>query len=141
MTAHEIIVGIITGLAGTLIIGLLGLLINPIRNALLYKRIEHDLEYVDNSGSCEWDIQWEDLRLTIKVSDVHNNYLENVVFTRNEHEHSNLIPSFPVKKTFQPFFSPKPIFIKLVSILRTKPKAGTTRYIIYFVLRKRRWLI
>ena len=35
-----------------------------------------ELSYSSASSGCEWDIQWESLRMTLEVTGVHNAHLE-----------------------------------------------------------------
>lgn len=133
---------ILTAVATAATLALISLLSESIRTALFYKRVEYDLMYekpLTEAGGrgCSWDIQWEDYRLTLKVDDISNNKLENVVFVRNEgkNENFNIITA---SDRFTPLFG-KEIYYKLNSIIRSTPPAGQKSYILRLVFRRRRW--
>jgi hypothetical protein len=72
----EIIGRVIEGVAAGLILVLLSLFFKSVRDTLLYRRVEYDLDYEKGMGQANWDIQWEGYRLTILVADVSNDYIE-----------------------------------------------------------------
>src|SRR5436853_714336 len=133
---NEIIISVAT--AATL--ALSSLLSESIRTVIFYKRVEYDLVYekslTDAIGrGFFWDIQWEDYRLTLKVDDISNNKLEDVVFVRNEVREEKL-GTITASDRFTPLFG-KEIYYKLNSIIRSTPPTGQKSYILRFVLRRR----
>jgi hypothetical protein len=133
---QKVLVSIATGLT----LALLSLSFESVRNALLYYRVEYDLEYDKDSGPCEWDINWEDYRLTISVKDVSNDRLEEVTFRRNKKHNQDFKEVFPSDK-FQSLFD-KEIYMKVNSIIRRSQTQGDkyiAKYFIRLVLRRRRW--
>jgi hypothetical protein len=133
---------ILIAVATTLTVSLLTLLFSSVRNALFYKRVEYDFIYTkpndkNLSNECQWDIQWEDYRLTVAVGDVSNDKLEVVTFIRNQGKQVKfdiLITS----ESFEPLFN-KEIYFKINSIIRVRPPEGQRSYILRFVFRRRRW--
>lgn len=133
---QKVLVSIVT----TLAVGLVSLSFKGVRNALLYFRVEYDLDYEKGSGPCEWDINWEDYRLTISVNDVSNDRLEGVSVRRNKKQNQDFKEIFPSDK-FQALFD-KEIFLKINSIIRrsqTQGESHLAKYFIRLVLRRRRW--
>ncbi|MDQ2770483.1 MAG: hypothetical protein M3Y54_08290 [Bacteroidota bacterium] len=140
-TANEIIqqlpskIGV--SLLTTLIVFLLTLLSKQIRQFLFYKRHEFEFQYDSDFRGCEYDVQWEELRLTVEVGEVHNDYLSNVIVKRNAVNPGKTYEKLEVSNKFIqiPEWS---LYFKLNSIVRTKPQSGVNEYQIYFVLKRRR---
>ena len=108
---------VLTSLIAGLVLFLLGLLFKSIRHAIFYKRHEFELEYDSDFRDCEYDIQWEALRVTIEVGAAHNDYLSNITIKRNS---QNPGETFPVLKVSEQFhqISGYPLYVKLNSIVR-----------------------
>ena len=136
--AWQVASKVITSLLTALILFLLSLLSKSIRYALFYKRHEFDFEYDSHFRGCEYDVQWEDLRLTFEVGNEHNDHLENVKIKRNDVNPGKLYEKLEVSNKFNeiPEWN---LHFKLVSVVRTKPKAGVNEYQIYIVIHRRRW--
>jgi hypothetical protein len=133
---------ILIAVATTLTVSLLALLFSSVRNALFYKRVEYDFIYIKPndrglSKECQWDIQWEDYRLTVAVGDVSNDKLEEVTFIRNKGKQVKF-EVLVTSESFEPLFN-KEIYFKINSIIRVSPPEGQTSYILRFVFRRRRW--
>ncbi|HXU36219.1 MAG TPA: hypothetical protein VN937_07620 [Blastocatellia bacterium] len=129
---------VVTSLLTALVLFLLSLLSKTIRHALLYKRHEFEFEYDSDFRGCEYDVQWEELRLTFQIGDVHNDHLENVIIKRNEVNPGKKYEKVEVSNNFNEI-SEWNLHFKLVSIIRTKPQTGLKEYQIYVVIRRRRW--
>lgn len=129
---------VITSLLAGVVLFLFGLLSKSVRFLLFYKRHEFELEYDNSFRGCEYDIQWEDLRLTFQVGEVHNDHLSNVTIKRNAMNPGKTFSKLTVSEKFDEI--PEWNFqFKLNSIIRTKPKADVTEYQVYLVIRRRRW--
>lgn len=144
---RAILIDILKAIVPGLVVALLGLLSPQIRNLIFYKRTEYDFEFVKvaDKSSGIWDIQWEGYRLTIKIDDISNDKIEGVTFIKENAEEtfvkglekptetcSRMKPS----EKFQPLFD-KELYVKLNTIIRFKPIAGETKYILRFVLRRK----
>lgn len=127
-----------TSLLTTVVIFTLTLLSKRIRQFLFYKRHEFEFEYDSDFRGCEYDVQWEDLRLTFEIGEVHNDYLSNVVLKRNAVNPGINYQKLPVSNKFEEILE-WGLHFKLNSIVRTKPQMGVKEYRIYFVLKRRRW--
>ena len=136
--AWQVASKVITSLLTALVLFLLGLLSKSIRHAVLYKRHEFEFEYDSDFRGCEYDVQWEELRLTFQVRSVHNDYLENVTIKRNDVNPGKTYDKLPVSNKFNeiPEWN---LHFKLLSVVRTKPQTGLKEYQIYIVIRRRRW--
>jgi hypothetical protein len=134
----QVVPTIVTSLLTALVLFLLGLLSKSIRYALLYKRHEFEFEYDSDFRGCEYDVQWENLRLTFQVGSAHNDHLEKVTIKRNDVNPGKTFDKIEVKNKFDeiPEWN---LHFKLVSIVRTKPQTGLKEYQIYLVIRRRRW--
>jgi hypothetical protein len=114
----------------------------PVRTALLYRRIEYDFEYESGQGTTSWDIQWEDFRLTIDVEGVHNDYIEVVTFKKNHESPGDAAKPMKPSSEFRELFH-KQIYVKLTQIVRTTTRQSeldkrAASYILHFVLRRRK---
>jgi len=136
--AWQVTSKVITSLLAALVLFLLGLLFKSVRHALLYKRHEFEFEYDSDFRGCEYDVQWEELRLTFQVGNVHNDYLENVTIKKNGVNPGKNYERLPVSNRFHEI-SEWNLHFKLVSIVRTRPQTGVKEYQIYIVIRRRRW--
>ena len=134
-----ILYDIIKAVAPAVIAAILALLSPRIRNWFFYDRTEFDFDYKDDEGSPTWDIQWEDLRLTIQADKVHNDYLEKVRFLVNSKEPGEGPFDVPVSNQFRSYFRGR-FQIKLHSVIRTKIRTGVSRnrYRLRWVIRRRR---
>ena len=129
---------VFSNIAATFLIGLVVWSMIRFRDFIFFKRVEYELLYEGGSGSVEWDIQWEDERLTIKVTDVSNDYLAGVEFRRNKRAPTT-IGELSCEDTFQPLFKGR-IQMKLNSIVRRNIEASDQKdYLLRFVFRRRRW--
>jgi hypothetical protein len=129
---------ILVSLTSTIVLLALSLISKSVRYTLLYKRHEYVFEYDSDFGGCEWDIQWEAVRLTIEVADVHNEYLEGVLIKRHGENPGKTYPALAVSNTFE--MIPKwPLHFKVSSIVRTSPRKGVREYQVVFVIRRRRF--
>lgn len=124
-------------LTTTLLVGL-GLLWKPIRYAILYKRHEFEFEYDSDFRGCEWDVQWEGFRLTISVQDVHNEHLQGVLIKKQNENPGTRYDTLEVSDAFHRIPN-WPLQFKVSSIVRTNPGTGVREYLVYFVIRRRRW--
>jgi hypothetical protein len=122
----------------TLIIFVISLVSKRVRQFLFYKRHEFEFEYDSDFRGCEYDVQWEELRLTFEVGEAHNDYLSNVVIKRNAVNPGKTYDKLPVSNGFEKIQEWN-LHFKLYSIVRTKPQTGIKEYQIYFVLKRRRW--
>lgn len=129
----DVIVGLITAAA----LSILALTQRAVRTALFYTRHEIDLDYDSARNTCDWDIQWENFRITLRASDVSNNKVHDFQIRVNERENEVIRELYPSDK-FLKGPSTKLQF-KLLSIVRTKPAATGRRYRLFFVFRRRRW--
>ena len=133
---ENILIGIVSGILTTAIIGISAFLIQPIRDLLRFRSHEYYLWNSSNDTRCTWDIQWEGERLTIDAQAVHNDHLDSVVLKRNNaNEHS--VGKWEVTDEFQ---APErwPIQVKLDAIVRRK--TGNERiYNVHFIVRRKRW--
>jgi hypothetical protein len=132
---------VVISVASALALSLLALLFASVRNALFYKRVEYDFLYTKPGGGGvstkgQWDIQWEDYRLTVTVEDVSNDKLQSVSFIRNKGKQENF-NVLVTSDSFEPLFK-KEIYFKLNSIVRAKTPAGPASYTLRFVFRRRR---
>jgi|SRR6185437_4371849 len=136
--AWQVASKVVTSLLAGLVLGLFSLLSKSIRHALFYKRHEFDFEYDGDFRGCEYDVQWEELRLTFHVGSAHNDHLENVILKRNDVNPGRKYEKLAVSNKFNevPEWN---LHFKLESIVRTKPQTGVREYQIYFVIRRRRW--
>jgi hypothetical protein len=135
----QIVTEVLKVVASAITVGLLGLLSRPVRGLLFFRRTEYDFDYDAQDGAATWDIQWEDFRLTIKVEDVHNDHLDKVTFLKNKVKPGEQLDVLKVSDKFHKLFDGD-IELKLNSVIRVKSKSSTApkRYILRFVLRRRR---
>ncbi len=134
---QEILIAIAAGVAPVIVLSVGALLTASVRNVLFYVRAEYDFAVHDGQGPTKWDIQWEGYRLTIKVGDVHNNYLEAVEVIEQDSPPGKLYPHLKVSDKFESLFDGSLQF-KLNTIVRTIPTDGEKIYQLRFVLRRRR---
>jgi len=113
-------------------------LIPPIRYWLFYKTNKYEFEYDSDFKNCRWDIQWENQHLMIEVQKIHADHLEKVKVVTNSIEPGHFIDVMPVS---QDFVIPRksPVHIKLDSIVKTKSIDGIDEYLVYLIIRRRRW--
>lgn len=133
---NDVLQKVLISIATSITLGGLALLFESVRNALFYFRVEYDFEYEKGWGACEWDINWEDYRLTLSVTDVSNDRLDGVSFKRNKKQTEKFDELFPSDK-FQPLFN-KEVYAKVNSIIRRSQQRGTS-YTLRLVLRRRRF--
>lgn len=135
---RSILIDILKAVVPGLVVAIFGLLTPQIRNAVFYRRTEYDFEYLDktNAGPCKWDIQWEKIRLTIKVDDISNNRIDGVTFLKDEVPHGAPLAKMYPSEKFQSLFD-KELYVKLNSIIRFTPSSGERKYILRFVLRRK----
>lgn len=62
----------------------LAFLSKRVRQAVFYKRHDFELPSSSASSGVEWDIQWENLRVTLDVAKVHNDHLEGLKVKTND---------------------------------------------------------
>lgn len=134
----QIVSQVIIALITASVLFLVSLFSKSIRYVLFYKRHEFKFEYDSDFRGCEYDVQWEDLRLTFQIGNVHNDYLENVIIKRNDVNPGKEYQKLPVSNEFNeiPEWN---MHFKLLSIIRTKPQTGVKEYQIYIVIRRRKW--
>jgi len=132
----EVLTKVLISVISTVTLAALSLLFESVRNALFYYRVEYELNYKKNTGLCEWDINWEDYRLTLVVADVSNDKLKGVKFIRNERQTEEEAAVF-VSEKFKPLFN-KEVFYKIRSIVRKKQEEKCS-YSIKLVLRRKRF--
>src|SRR5262249_49131214 len=113
------------------------LLTTSVRNFFLYQRAEYDFDVRDGQGPTKWDIQWEGYRLTIKVEDVHNNYLERVEIIEQDSPPGKQFPYLKASDKLESVFEGALQF-KLNTIIRVIGINGEKNYRLRFVLRRRR---
>jgi hypothetical protein len=130
----EVLISVLTAL----VIFLFSLISKSIRYFLFYKRHEFEFEYDSDFRGCEYDVQWEDLRLTFRIGAAHNDYLENVTVKKNDVNPGKAYEKLPVSNRFNEIPEWKLQF-KVLSIIRTKPQTGVKEFQIYIVIRRRRW--
>lgn len=133
---NELLQKVLISIATSITLASLSLLFESVRNALLYFRVQYDFEYEKDWGHCEWDINWEDYRLTFSADEVSNDRVDGVSFRRNKKQTEKLDVMFPSDK-FQPLFD-KEIYAKINSIIRQSHQKGTL-YTLRLVLRRRRF--
>jgi len=137
----EIVNGVATSVASAGVLAIIALAIKPLRVALVFKTHEYVLVHHSESRRCEWDIQWEGQRLTIKADNVHNDYLENVTLIYNDQAPGESLGSMNVSREFFPRVSPRvswPIKVQLSGIVKRTSDSGR-EYSVHFVVRRRRW--
>jgi hypothetical protein len=134
---NEVLQKVIISVASTLALSLLTLLFSSVRTALFYKRVEYDFDYEGETGPCDWDIQWEDYRLTISADDVSNDFMHNVTFRRNKRR-DEPVGNLEAKERFIHLFGGE-IQVKLNSIVRKMQKGQSNKYLLRFVIRRRRF--
>lgn len=133
---NDVLQKVIIAVASTLTLSLLTLFFAAVRNALFYKRVEYDFDYEAKTGHCDWDIQWDDYRLTISADDVSNDAMHNVVVRRNKRRDESL-GELEAKDDFAPLFGGE-IQFKLNSIVRKMQSGQPNKYLLRFVFRRRR---
>jgi hypothetical protein len=133
---NDILQKVIIAVASTLTLSLLALFFSAVRNALFYKRVEYDFDYEAKTGHCDWDIQWDDYRLTISADDVSNDVVHNVVIRRNKRRDEPL-GNLEAKDDFSSLFAGE-IQFKLNSIVRKMQSGHANKYLLRFVFRRRR---
>jgi hypothetical protein len=134
---------IILGAAGSLlaagIVLLVSLLFKRGRYFLFYRVRSYELKYHTGVCDCQWDIQWEDLRFTIKVKDVHNDYLENVIVLRNTTQPEVPLGNVGVSYDFRKI-EKWPLQLRVNSIIRARClKNNETEYAVFLNIRRRIW--
>jgi len=135
---RSIFIDILKAVLPGIVVAVIGLLTPQIRNAIFYKRTEYDFEYLKDSDSKPsiWDIHWEGRRLTIKVGDISNDKIDDVIFIKDEKMASQSIDRMVPSEKFQPLFD-KELYVKLNSIIRYTPATGERKYILRFVIRRK----
>lgn len=120
------------------ILALLALTSRALRALLFYSRHEFELDYTSGWDGCDWDIQWEGFRLTVRAEGVHNDYIEKIIIKKDG---ANPGLTFERVETSDAFITIErwPIQFKLNSIIRTAPVSGGKLYRLNFVVRRRRW--
>ncbi len=135
---NQVGVGIVTSLIVGAIIAVFGYAVPPIRYWMFCKTIQYRLECPESAGGRTWDIQWEDLRLTIEVAKPHNDYLEGVTLKLNKQspghqiDHMNVSRQFVMPERWR-------LHVKLASIIREKSPNDSYNFVIHFVVRRPRW--
>jgi hypothetical protein len=127
-------------MAPAVVAAIIALLTPRIRGWFLYNRSEFNFDYNSAEGPPTWDIQWEDLRLTIEVKSVHNDHVKGARFVLNSKQPGQDVGDIAVSNKFQELFDGR-FQIKLHSIIRTKIKLGTSgvsRYRLRWVALRRR---
>jgi len=133
---QEIVVGVFKAPVPIAAVGIVAALQKPIRNFLLYQRTQYDFIYAGDQGQTQWDIQWEGYRLTIKIREVHNNFIEDVTVIENDTPPGKTFPTLNATDKFESLFDGKLQF-KLNTVIRAIPAKGSKTYILRFVLRHR----
>lgn len=133
---NDILQKVIIAVASTVTLSLLALFFSAVRNALFYKRVEYDFDYEAKTGHCDWDIQWDDYRLTISADDVSNDAMHNVIIRRNKRR-DEPIGELEAKDDFMSLFGGE-IQFKLSSIVRKMQSGHNNKYLLKFAFRRRR---
>ena len=137
---NPILQDILKAVAPAIVAAIVAFLSPRIRTWFVYDRSEFDFDYDATEGQPTWDIQWEDLRLTIKVQEVHNDYVSGARFLMNSQEPGEDVGTIKVSNKFRELFDGR-FAIKLHSIIRAKMKStssNVTRYRLRWVTRRRR---
>ena len=136
---NAVLYDVLKAVAPAISAAILALLTPRIRNWFLYDRTEFDFDYEDGEGSPTWDIQWEDLRLTIEAGEIHNDRIDKVRFLLNKLEPGEGPFDIQVSNQFHDYFRGR-FQIKLHSVVRTKTRASVSpnRYQLRWVIRTRR---
>lgn len=134
----DFIINLIIILVTAILALIAGALIPSIRHWLFYKINRYKFEYDSDFKDCRWDIQWENQHLMIDVEKVHADHLEKVKVVLNSIEPGHFIDVMSVS---QDFIIPKKsyVHIKLDSIVKTKSINGIDEYMIYLIIRRRKW--
>lgn len=137
MDFGEIATGVLTSIVSAGALAIIAFAIKPLRALLVYKTHEYILVHQSSSSRCEWDIQWEGQRLTIKAGDVHNNYIECVTLIYNDQPPGVALGDMNVSREFLPQLD-WPIKVQLAGIVRRKSSTGR-EYSVHLTVRRRRW--
>lgn len=116
----------------------LAFLSKTVRRAVFYKRHDFELKYSSASSGCEWDIQWENLRVTLQVASVHNDYLEGLTVKTNDVSPGTNFPNLKVAEAYVEIEGRPRWLLKLASIVRAKAN-GTRDYVIHINVLRPRW--
>jgi hypothetical protein len=129
---------ILTGLLSGSVIALLSLFFRSVRQVVFYKRHEFEFEFKPDWGDCEWDVQWEGLRVTFELSGVRKAYIKMLTVKVNGTGPGRTFEKLEVSEAFH-HVAGWPLFFKLNSVARTRTASEKEMYRLYFVLRRRRW--
>jgi hypothetical protein len=136
----DLVQKILISVGSTMAIAALTLIFKSVRAAVFFKRVEYDLpcERPGSSSpfSSEWDIHWEDYRLTFKARDISDDKIKDVRFEKLGGKTEPVAELFP-SDTYRPLFGGE-IQVKLNSIVRHRPTTGNRSYTLRMVFRRRR---
>lgn len=132
------IVSILYSVLGTIIAVYVGTSLMKVSYLLFYRVRVYELRYHKGDGECNWDIQWEDLRLTVIASEVHNDFLEKVSVSWN-YQPPTQLGDVRVCRDFKKV-GDWPLQVRVNTILRARcPAIDKTEYSVFLHIRRKRW--
>ena len=126
---------VVSALLTAALLGAIGFASATFRRAVLFKR--HDFALTGGPSSRVWDIQWENLRVTLDASAIHNDHLEKVTIKTNDTNPGTTFATLGVGEQFHPIAGPPPWFFKLGSIVRSRADGSREYLVNVSVLRRR----
>ena len=118
---NPILQGVLEAVAPALVAAVIALLSPRLRTWFLYDRSEFEFDYNEGEGNPTW----EDLRLTIKMEMVHNDYVTGARFLLNSKEPGENVGDIEVSNKFKKLFDGR-FEIKLHSIIRAKMRSASS---------------
>jgi hypothetical protein len=129
---------LMTSLLTAAIISLLAVASKTVRAAVFYTRHEVEFDYASGWDGCEWDVQWQGFRITIKAQGVSNDHIDRLEVIVYAEEPGEVFSPLRTSDNFH-VLERWPLQFKLNSIVRTRPVAGDKVYRLFFVFRRHRW--
>ena len=131
----ELPVRVVSSLVTAAIIGGGALLIPPIRRLILFKR--HEFSFLGLPAGSTWDVQWENLRVTIAAKAIHNDYLDGVSVKTNDRNPAKLFEKLVVSEELHVIAGPPRWLLKLGSIVRTRANDAREYAVNVIIFRRR----
>jgi hypothetical protein len=89
--------------------------------------------------ACEWDVQWEDLRVTIAAQAVHNDHVEGLTLKTQDKNPGDALGDVTPSDKLLAASGPPKWFLKLSTIVRAMTGAARTYTLYIVVFRSRKW--
>lgn len=129
---------VVSSLLTAIAIGLLAFFSRSVQRVFLYKRHSFELPNLAGGSASEWDIQWEDLRVTLAVKQVHNTHVEELIVKTQDVSPGQKLGDVNPGESYHELAGPPKWYLKLASIVRTKA-GGSRAYSVNICILRPRW--